>query len=101
MGADIDGLDREGTTPLRIAIGRSQKEVALLLLDMGADQGEICSTDSHPLSEIVVGWASSNDRLHIGQLIAHRRRTLLDGEGGEWTLRRVSKVIKADSPSVV
>lgn len=37
LRADIDGLDREGNTALRIAIRRGQKEVALLLLDMGAD----------------------------------------------------------------
>ena len=46
-GADIAGLDREGNTPLRVAIRRGQKEVALLLLDMGADPGEMYPTELH------------------------------------------------------
>jgi ankyrin repeat protein len=98
LGADIDGLDREGNTPLRIAIRRDQKEVALLLLDMGADPGEMYPTNLRREASLLLGWASSNDRLHIGQLVVHRRRMLLDGENGEGILRRVSKVIRVDSP---
>lgn len=91
LGADIDGLDREGNTPLRIAIRGGQKEVALLLLDMDADPGEMYPIDLHHGVRSLLGWASSNDRLHVGQLVAHRRRMLLDGESGENTLRRVVK----------
>jgi ankyrin repeat protein len=69
LGADIDGLDREGNTALRIAIRRGQKEVALLLLDMGADPGEMYPIDLHRDVRSLLGWASSNDRLHIGQLV--------------------------------
>ena len=71
---------------MQIAIRRGQKEAALLLLDEGADRGEMCPTDLHREVRSLLGWASSNDRLHIGQLVIHRRRMLLDGESGEGTL---------------
>ena len=61
LGADIDGLDREGNTPLRIAIRRGQKEVALLLLDTGADPDEMYPIDLHREVRSLLGWASSND----------------------------------------
>jgi hypothetical protein len=61
LGADIDRLDREGNTPLRIAIRRGQKEVALLLLDTGADPGEMYSIDLHREVRPLLGWASFND----------------------------------------
>jgi hypothetical protein len=60
-GADIDRLDREGNTPLRIAIRRGQKEVALLLLDTGADPDEMYPIDLHREVRSLLGWASSND----------------------------------------
>jgi ankyrin repeat protein len=47
LGADIDGLDRGSNKPLRIAIRRGQKGVALLLLDIGADSGEMYLPDLH------------------------------------------------------
>jgi ankyrin repeat protein len=97
LGADIEARDREGRTPLRIVMMSEQKEVALLLLDMGADVGEIYPMDLHPEMRSLLGWASSNDRLHVGKLVVHKNR-MRQEEAGEGILRRVSKVIRVDSP---
>lgn len=97
LGADIDIEDHKGNTPLRIAVKYKQKEVALLLLDMEADVSQIYPTDLHPEMRPLVGWASSNDRLHVGRLAAHKEKKLLRGRG-EGTLRKVPKVIRVDSP---
>jgi ankyrin repeat protein len=97
LGADIDARDKDGRTPLRIAIIFEVREVALLLLDMGADVGEIYPTDLHPEAKLLLGWASSNDRLHVGKLVAHKQR-MPDEKNGIGILRRVTKVIRLDSP---
>jgi hypothetical protein len=68
---------------------------------MSADPRETYPTDLHPEARSLLGWTSFNDRFHIGELVVHRRRMLLDRESEEGTLRRVSKVIRVDSPAVI
>lgn len=97
LGADIDAQNRVGNTPLQVAIMRQHREVALVLLDMGAEVGEMYPTDLHPELRPLLGWASSNDRLHVGKLVVHKHK-MLQGQTGEGVLRRVSKVIRTDSP---
>jgi hypothetical protein len=53
-------------TPLRIAIGRGQQEVVLVLLDMGADQGEMYLARFALRSEVVSGVGELQRR------VAHR-----------------------------
>jgi hypothetical protein len=68
---------------------------------MGADQGEMYLAYLHREARSLLGWTSSNDGLYIGHSVAHRRGMLLDGESGEGTLRKVSRAIRVDSPSVI
>jgi ankyrin repeat protein len=98
LGADIDARNRKGETPLQVAMAGERREVALVLLDMGADVGEMHPRGiDTPMMRRLLSWASSNDRLHVGKLVVHKHK-ILQSQTGEGTLRRVSKVIRVDSP---
>jgi hypothetical protein len=98
LGADTDAKDREGNTPLQVAMIRKQREVVLLLLYRGADVGEMYPPELHPETTLLLWWASWHDRSHVGQLVVHKHKMLLEDQSGEGILRRVSNVIRVDSP---
>jgi ankyrin repeat protein len=96
FGADANGFDREGGTPLYAATRAHCLESAKVLLKFGAD----CNLSAGPESESPLSYAASHDHLDLVQLyMAHDGDPTMLMENGSTAL--VQCINKTVSPKVL
>jgi ankyrin repeat protein len=78
QGADVNGQDGDGLSPLHMAVCRGSREFVELLIDKGADL-EI--TDRHGITPLMCATAGDLDIL---RLLIDKGASLDDGTALEW-----------------